>query len=256
MLASKRQEMIVDMVNKNGSILVKEVSEKFGVTDDSIRKDLTLLEKKGLLKKTYGGAVKIRTNPHDVFVSQRIGKNTEDKQAMARAAIKLIEPGDIIFLDISTANLELAKLISEENLNITVVTNMIDIMLLTTKAPETSVIFVGGKLNRGRDGFVGSLTNSQIRDYRFDKAFVGVVGVDLTENSVYTYMAEDGMTKKTIIKSSDKKYMVVENRKFLADGNYRYAEVTDFNGAVLDRKPSDNNKKALEDLGVELFYED
>lgn len=256
MLASKRQEMIVDMVNKNGSILVKEVSEKFGVTDDSIRKDLALLEKKGLLKKTYGGAVKVRTNPHDLYVSQRIGKNTEKKQAIAKEALKLLEPGDVIFLDISTSNLELAKYICENNLNITVVTNMIDIMLTVTNAPETTVIFIGGKLNRGRDGFVGSLTNSQICEYRFDKAFVGVVGVDLIENSVYTYVAEDGMTKKTIIKSSEKVYMMLEVKKLLANGNYKFAEVTDFDGAITDEKPSDSSIRVFEEMGVEIICEE
>ena len=65
MFAEERQNMIAAMVNKNGSVRVKDLSEQFQVTEDSIRKDLTLLEKKGLLKKAYGGAVKKRVNVHD-----------------------------------------------------------------------------------------------------------------------------------------------------------------------------------------------
>ena len=74
MLARERQNKIVEMVNTEGSVLVKELSELFDVTEDSIRKDLSLLEKKGLLKKTYGGAVKNRVNTHELYVSQRKGK--------------------------------------------------------------------------------------------------------------------------------------------------------------------------------------
>ena len=72
MLASERHEKIVEILNREGSVLVKDLSKKFDVTQDSIRKDLTILERKGLLKKTYGGAVKVRTNIHDLYVSQRI----------------------------------------------------------------------------------------------------------------------------------------------------------------------------------------
>lgn len=254
MLASKRQEMIVDIVNKNGSVLVKELSEKFQVTEDSIRKDLTLLEKKGLLKKTYGGAVKVRVNTHDLYVSQRIGKNTQEKKEIAGKAIELIADGDVIFLDISTSNIELIKLIVERNMNITVVTNMIDVMLTSTVPADTKLVFVGGMLNRGRDGFVGALTNSQIEEFRFDKAFLGVAGLDAEKNSVYTYAVDDAMTKKTIMKSADKKYLMVENRKFSIDGNYRYAPISDFKGLILDRKPEERILKNLEKYKVELFY--
>ena len=79
MLARERQNKIVEMVNANGSVLVKELSEMFEVTEDSIRKDLSLLEKKELLKKTYGGAVRNRVNTHELYVSQRKGKNVEEK---------------------------------------------------------------------------------------------------------------------------------------------------------------------------------
>ena len=149
MLAKERQNRIVELVNENGSVLVKELSEQFEVTEDSIRKDLSLLEKKGLLKKTYGGAMRNRVNTHERYVSQRKGKNIKEKQDIARKAFELIEEGDVIFLDISTINIELIKLIVEANLNITVVTNMIDIMLNFTAESEVNLLFVGGKLNRG-----------------------------------------------------------------------------------------------------------
>lgn len=114
MLAEERQNAIVSQVNENGSVLVKELSDQFDVTVDCIRKDLTLLQRKGLLKKTYGGAVRVRVNEREYFASQRKEKNVEDKRRIAAKAMELIEDGDVIFLDISTSNLELAGELQDE----------------------------------------------------------------------------------------------------------------------------------------------
>lgn len=253
MLARERQNKIVEMVNVNGSVLVKELSELFDVTEDSIRKDLSLLEKKGMLKKTYGGAVKNRVNTHELYVSQRKGKNVAEKKAIAKKAFKLIEEGDVIFLDISTINIELIKLIVEANLKITVVTNMIDVMLSFTAPSDTHLIFIGGKLNKGRDGFVGAYTNRQIAEFNFDKAFMGIVGVDLERNNVCTYDTDDAFTKKQIMAYSEVSYMIMESRKFSRKGNYRYANVNDFAGAVLDEKPEEEIVKELKKYNLDIY---
>ncbi len=122
MLAQERQNEIAARVNTYGSVTVKDLAKEFRVTEDSIRKDLTLLEKKGLLKKTYGGAMKVRVNEHDFFVSDRMDKHLEEKKRIAEKAAGLIENGDMIFLDISTSNIELARILIKEDREITVVT--------------------------------------------------------------------------------------------------------------------------------------
>ena len=168
----------------------------------SIRKDLTILERKGLLKKTYGGAMRKRVNLHDLNVSQRKDRNTQAKQMIASKAMKLIKNDDMVFLDISTANLELARLIVKSTLNIIVVTNMVDIML------EFMVP---------------------------------------TDNSVSTYMVEDGITKRAALNRSKAAYMMLETRKFNADGTYKYAGLDNFTGAILESAPpSDIEEKLIE----------
>ncbi len=254
MFAEERQSMIVSLVNKNGSIRVKDLSEQFHVTEDSIRKDLTLLEKRGLLKKTYGGAVKKRINVHDLDVSQRKDKNIESKRQIAEKAIRLIKDGDMVFLDISTANLELAKLIAKSSLNITVVTNMVDVMLEFLGASAAQLIFIGGTFDRGHDGFVGSQTIERIVNYRFDLAFVGVVGVDLFNNEVSTYMVEDGLTKKAVLDNSKKSYIMLETRKFNTDGTFKYAKLDDFTGAVLETQPPEDVREKLQEYNIEWIF--
>ncbi len=251
MLAKERQDMIVSLVNKNGSVLVKNLSEQFSVTEDSIRKDLTLLQKKGLLKKTYGGAVKLKTNEHNYFVSQRKGEYLDDKKEIAKKALKLIENKDVIFLDISTVNLELIQLLMKSELSVTVVTNMIDVMLMFKEETKVKLVFLGGTLSDGKEGFTGSMTNRQIEKFRFDKAFMGVVGVDLADNAVTTYHMEDGNTKRVVLQNCAKAYMMLETRKFNSEGNYIYANIEDFTGAILDKKVDNDIQKQMNLYSIE-----
>ena len=160
MLPEERQNMIVQLVNEHGAVSVKELSARFAVTDDSIRKDLALLQKNGRLKKTYGGALRI-TPDEDHFVSQRKPKYRAEKQRIAKKALKLLHDGEIIFLDISTTNIELAKLLKTSGLALTVVTNMVDVMTTMAGDAYHRLIFIGGTFSEGCDGFVGALTHRE-----------------------------------------------------------------------------------------------
>ncbi len=254
MFAEERQNRIVELVEKNGSVRVKNLSEQFGVTEDCIRKDLTALQKKGLLRKTYGGAVQAKINEHNLDVRQRRDVNTEEKQRIAQSAMRLLNDGDMVFLDISTANLELARLIAKSSLRITVVTNMIDILAEFQKPTIAQLVFVGGRLNPGFDGFVGAQTIDRIVNYRFDTAFMGVVGVDVLCNEVTTYEIEDGLTKKAAIDHSRHSYMMLETVKFHMQADYKYATVDDFSGIICDAPPPDELLEKLKSFGIECIY--
>ena len=166
MSQKKRHQQIITKLNINGQVFVKELASSFGVTEDCIRKDLTLLEKAGKLKRVHGGAVNVRVNLHHTNVSERVELYSEEKKIIASKAVNELEKGYVIFLDISAINLEIAKLIFEKNIALTIVTNMIDIMQLYRQNSAVRLIFLGGDFNQVKDGFVGALTNHLIRKYR------------------------------------------------------------------------------------------
>lgn len=114
------------------------------------------IRKAGLLKRIHGGAIQVRENLHTINVNDSLKIHSPEKRIIAKKAVELIEPGTMVFLGISTINLEIAKLIYQKNLNITLVTNMIDIMKLFTNESSTRLVFLGGSFNRARDGFLGS----------------------------------------------------------------------------------------------------
>lgn len=253
MIQAQRHQQILAKLQVEGQITVKDLSEEFQVTKDCIRKDLTLLEEQGKLKRVHGGATKVRQNPHVFQVEDRKGLHLKEKKMIAQKAIEMIEPGMMIFLDISTITLEIAKLIFQNDLQVTLVTNMIDIMNMFRQDSLTKVIFLGGEYNQAKDGFVGTLTIQQLKKYNFDLAFIGVVGIDLHNNQVMTYEVNDGQTKSQIISSSKVCYIVAESIKLDMDGNYAYAQLSDFTGFITEKKLNDRHIEKMQEYGLEVI---
>ena len=253
MFLEERQEMIIDMLNRDGKVRVKELSDQFKVTEDCIRKDLGALEKQGRLKRTYGGAVVLRENLHALDISQHRNTDVEAKRKIAQAALKLVHDRDMVFLDISTSNLAIAELLATESRELTVVTNMIEILVILSRNPKIQVIFAGGKINKSRDGFWGGMTMDLISRLKPDIAFVGAVGVDVIENSVSTYDIEDGINKAAIIRVSKRAYVVAEAKKLSSDGNYNYVTLDTLSGLITDSPPDEKIQKAAYDYGVEII---
>lgn len=253
MLQQERHSQILAKLNLEGIVGVKELSKDFEVTEDCIRKDLSSLEKEGLLKRIHGGATQIRKNLHAINVNERIGVHSLEKKIIAQKAVEIIDPGTMIFLGISTVCLEIAKLIYEKDINVTVVTNMIDIMNLFTNESSKKIIFIGGDFNRARDGFLGPLTIEQIKNFRFDISFLGVVGINAYDGKVTTYDVDDGLTKKEVINSSKKSYMVAETAKLKLDGNYVFANISDFTGYICENEIEENIREKIINYGLEII---
>lgn len=253
MLQQERHNQIIAKLNLEGQVRVKDLSKDFDVTEDCIRKDLTILEKANKLKRIHGGAIQIRTNLHAINVKDRKEIRVEEKKMIAQKAIELIKPGTTVFLGVSTITLEIAKLIYQRNLKVIVVTNMIDIMKIFTQDCATQLFFIGGAMNNAKDGFIGSFTTEQIKKFKFDVSFIGVVGIDIHEGKVTTYYVEDGITKKEVINSSKKCYMVAESAKFELDGNYVFADLGDFTGYIGEKELDNEANNKMSQYGLEII---
>ena len=179
MFAEERLENILKLLNENGKLIVKELSLRFNVTEDCIRKDLKTLEKEGLIRRTYGGAVPVRIEAQNNYIQSRKDVNLENKRKIAELAFELIAPMETIFLDISTTNLLIAEKIANSTKKLTVVTNMVDIVGYFTNNPNVGVICTGGVYSKELSGFTGSAAIDVIEKYTFNKAFIGCCGVDI-----------------------------------------------------------------------------
>lgn len=253
MTPSKRHDLILEKLRLEGQVRVRELADEFEVTDDCIRKDLALLSSQKKLKRIHGGALPIKDNPHALSVGERLSLLEEEKKAIATKALALIEPGMTIFLDISTTNIELAKMILEKKLDITVVTNFVDVLKVLSVSSPVQLIFLGGTLSHSMDGFTGSMTIEQIRRFHFDLAFLGAVGIDLADGQITTYDPFDGQTKQAILASSNGAYLLAETKKLNQQGNYIYACPDDFTAWICEGGLSDKEKKQAADCDLSIL---
>lgn len=238
MFAQERHSEILGILHKEGKVVVKDLSSKFNVTEDCIRKDLKILEGKNLLERTYGGAVLVRKSAPKQNIEIRKTINVELKSIIAKKAFDIIEENETIFLDISTTNMLLAEELIKSQKKLTVVTNMLDIISILNKSYNNiKVICTGGLLNKDLDGFTGSMTIESISNYKPTKCFIGSCGVNIFDKSVTTFDVEDGNTKKSIINNSKKTYLVMENSKFYIDGTYKFATLYDINTIITESAP-------------------
>lgn len=253
MFAEERLGEILKILRSEGKLKVKDLSTKFDVTEDCIRKDLKLLENQGHLKRTYGGAVQIRESAHEDAVLQRKNINVSDKSIIAKKAFEIINDRETIFLDISTTNILLSKLLAESTKRLTVITNMLEIINILSNENNITVISPGGILNKNLDGFTGISTIDFICKYKFDKTFIGSCGIDVFDRSITTFEIEDGITKKAIIEAGKKNYIVMESKKFYVDGNYKFATIDDIDCIITDSIPKDEVKTVLSEYNIELM---
>lgn len=253
MFVSERHAAIVELLQHAGKVNVKDLCQRFQVTEDCIRKDLKKLEGEGLLQRTYGGALPLRQRPVIAALPERRTENLAVKQQIAEKALALIDDGDCLFLDNSTTNILLAKRIVESSRQVTVMTNMLDILQALQNAPQVTVFCPGGYYKPDINGFIGSQTNAVIRQYTFDKVFIGSCGMNVAGGYVTTIEAEEGETKRVIMEAGRAVYLVMENRKFQFDGFYKFADSSQISGVISEGPPSAEVAAALTEQQIVLL---
>ncbi|AOR24391.1 DeoR/GlpR family DNA-binding transcription regulator [Clostridium taeniosporum] len=254
MFIEERYKYILDLLDKNGKVLVKDLSKKFNVSESMIRKDLQALEKKNLLQRTYGGAINVR---HSLVncqsFSKRVVENIDLKEIVAEKAFDQISENDTVFLDASTISYMIAKLIVKNNKPMTLITNMFEISSLIPENSKTHFIFIGGDYNSFVGGSIGSYSIEQIKKYRCNKAFLGCTGIDLSDGSISTAISEDSSTKKAIISISKELFLVMLNEKFKTNGSYIFSNAVDFHGIITETLPDKSIINLLEEYYVNLI---
>ena len=253
MFTEERLEQILSILNENGRIKVKELSEQFNVTQGMIRKDLQRLERDGFLQRTYGGAILNRKISEKSPITARMKVNLSSKELISEKAFALIENEDVVFLETSSINFFLAKLIANSTKKITLITNMPIILPLFNDNETVKLICIGGVYDNKSGGVWGSEAIKSISKYTFNKGFLGSSSVNLITNSVGTVTLEDGNLKEIIVSNSKEVFLLVEKEKFNVDSTYRFATLDEFHAIITDLDITDEIREKLKKLNVKLI---
>ncbi len=202
----------MEQLNREKSVLVKNLSKQFGVNPETIRNDLTFLEKEGKLKKAYGGAYLPEGVRNDINVRIRETIFLKEKKAIARCCVNYIEDGDTLFLDCSTTSLHIAKNIINKN-SLTVVTNSMMVANELSNNVNVKTILLGGVLDNHSLSVLGVKTISNLSDYYVDKTFVSCRGLDI-ESGITDSNEEQAKVRRMMLERGKTGYLILDNTKF------------------------------------------
>ena len=248
--AEERQRQILDLLKVRDKLLVSELCERFSASPATIRDDLNLLEKEGLLQRTHGGAISCRKAGFELTDSQKIGANLPQKQRIARHAASLIENGDTVALDTGTTTLRLAEQVIDKT-DRTVITTDIRIASVLEKLPGISVILVGGMLRKGFSCTVGAMVNNTLAGLRVDKAFLAANGVT-SSGAVCTPDIEQAQVKRSMLKTGTQTFLLCDSSKFGTQSFAQFGRLDQFDMVITDDGLNETVLESLRAQGANL----
>lgn len=252
MLAIERRNAILSKLSVEGKVLVGDLSREFSVTEETIRRDLEKLDRDGLAKKIYGGAVKKESFNIDIPFHVRQQANVEKKQKIAAFIAEMIHDGDYIMLDSSTTALYVIQNILDRK-KITLITNSIKILIELCNKPDWTIISTGGFLKEGGLSLVGRQAENMVSGYHVDMAICSCKGLDF-KMGITDSNERDSEIKKSFFAAADKKILAVDSTKFGNASFIKVSNIKDVDVIVTDENPGVEWKDQIESCGVRLKF--
>lgn len=253
MLAIERRNAILSKLSFEGKVVVSELSREFGVTEETIRRDLEKLERDGFARKTYGGAVKNENFNVDLPFHIRKQTNVESKRRIAAVIAEMINDGDYIMLDSSTTALYVIQSIQDRK-KLNIITNSIKILIELCNKPDWNVISTGGVLKEGALSLIGYQAERMISGYHVDLAICSCKGLN-AELSVNDSNENDSEIKKAMFGSASKKILAVDSSKFDKTSFVKVCDLKEMDTVVTDKDPGEEWRRRIADAGVELLFD-
>jgi DeoR/GlpR family transcriptional regulator of sugar metabolism len=219
-LALDRRSRIASIVRERGSVRASELSDLFGVTDETIRRDLTRLAESGVLRRLHGGAVADHTRTETNF-ARRLREHEGEKVAIARAAARLVSDGSTIIIDSGTTTLHFARALRDKR-DLVVITNAVTNAVELMENPNVTVVLTGGTVRAATFGAVGDMAVTNLGELRVDLTFLAISGVSLEGGLTYPSF-EEAAVKRAMIAAASDVVLLADRSKFGRDSLVRVA---------------------------------
>lgn len=241
----QRQQQIVDHVLAHGSASAAELTELVGVSVMTVHRDLDELARRGLVRKFHGG---VSAQPSTVFEGSseyRMGAQRPLKEAIARTAVELVEPGGSILLDDSTTALAMAGLLGDLG-PLTVATNYLPAIEVLKKLPEVHLICLGGNYSTTHDSFLGLPCIEAVGALSVDMAFVSTSAM----NPTMTFHQEHELVqvKRAMLAAAERSFLLMDSSKMPRKALHRMAPLADYDQLVVDDGIDDEFLAAARDV--------
>lgn len=241
-----RQRQIHEQIAQSGEVRISELSERYGVTEMTIRRDLEKLEEGGSVRRTFGGAIYVY---RDVALQDRTGLYMDEKVRIGRQAASLIAPGESVFLDGGTTTLQIARALKAGQ-QITVVTNALNIAA-ELAAKQIPTIMTGGMLLESTHSLVGPIAAQSLSGMAFDRAFLGATGLSEAHGFSNSNLYEAEI-KRIAVRQARETTVVLDRTKFGARVLVSFAGLADVKRIVTDLPPDGELARACAEAGVRI----
>ncbi len=250
MLAVTRKQKIKEIIMEKKSASVAELAQLFSVTDETIRRDLKVLEQEGVLLRSYGGAFIQSGVENLVEADIRTTIYVENKMKIANQCRKMINNGDAIFLDNSTTAYYIARAI--QDMRITLVTNNLQIINLLSQNKTIHLIVIGGTFSHTEQAFYGVAAKKALEEYFVDKAFLSCRSLSI-KNGITEANDRWAQMRQTVIERSKESYVVADFSKFDQTSFMRICGYEKIKAIITDKPLSEEWHQAMAKYGCTII---
>jgi DeoR family fructose operon transcriptional repressor len=252
LIPADRQRQILSIVTQVGVVQVQELSERFGVSVLTIRRDLDHLASEGLVERTHGGATLRRTLPVEPLYAQKALEFPKEKQEIAGLAASLIENGDTVFINSGSTTFEVIKALRDHD--ITIVTNNMDAAWIANEDARFRLIFVGGVYRTRSHAVSGGFSQFVIQQVYANKAIIGVDGFSLSAGLTTPVIEEAETTRGMIERTVGKVIVVAASNKIGVLSNFSTVGANDIDVVITDAAGEQLlSQSELEENDIELL---
>ena len=226
-----RQPDILEIARIEGKVMVEDLAERFNVTVQTIRRDLTELATAGKLERVHGGAI-LPSGVTNIVYEERRRLHEDAKQFIARACAAAIPDSASVFLDIGTTTEAVAQALLDHN-NLMVVTNNMNVANILLANPDCEIVVAGGTLRRADNGLVGNITARTIENFKFDYAILGCSAMD-EDGDLLDFDIQEVVVGQTLLKRSREVFLVADHSKFQRNAPVRIGSLQDIDRFFTD----------------------
>ena len=232
-MKNKISESVLNAFSGKEFLKVKDLADKLCVSESTVRRSLAALEKDGLIKRTHGGAAIAERNNLTTSFTYRTHKNVLEKRKIALKAVRLINEGDVIFIDASTTAYFIVEYLSEFD-NVTVVTNGVDTLALLSKY-KIPAISTGGKISSVlNSALIGSFAENLVERVHANVAFFSAQSIN-AKGEIYDADESENNVVRKMIKNADRTVFLCDGGKFGKTAPYKVCDLQSVSDVICDR---------------------
>lgn len=249
-MINDREQKILNFLKDHQTSRVSELSELFGVSEATIRRDLNRLQKNGKVQRYHGGVFLTEKSKPEPPIIERSSHQSEEKNKIGSAAAALVHEGDAIFIGSGSTTERLADNLKGRK-GITVITNSLLVVNRLVDEPGIVIVMVGGNLRRTERSFIGYLTEMAIKELRPNKVFMGIRSISLAEGLTSDYMPEVA-TDRVIINAAPEIILLADHTKFGTVSTAFVSALSNISKIITDSQAPKTIIEGLAENGIDV----